>query len=197
MKNAIALFDFDGTITFKDTLFDNIRFQKGKLVLYSGLIGLLPWLIAMKLRIISKTKAKERVLTYFFKGIPVEDFQKKCDEFIEKRLPQIIRTQAIEKINWHKQHGDTVVVVTASAQNWVEGWCKQYDIDCIATRLEVKENKITGKIKGENCNGIEKVNRIKERFEIKSFDAIFAYGDTNGDKEMLSLATTSFYKPFR
>lgn len=197
MKRAIAFFDFDGTITFRDTLFEIIRFQKGSCALYLGLIKLSPWLIAMKLRMISNEAAKEKMLTFFFKGSPLHDFQEKCNRFMEKQLPLLIRPGALQEINKHKLNNTTVVVVTASAENWVEGWCKQHDIICIATKLEIKENKITGKINGKNCNGIEKVNRIRAYFQLDRYDPIIAYGDTKGDRGMLSLATFAYYKPFR
>ena len=196
VKNAIAFFDFDGTITCKDTLFEIVRFQKGNFNLYLGLIRLSPWLVAMKLGLITNAAAKEKMLTHFFNDTRLEDFQKKCDQFIEKALRRLIRRNALEEIKRHLQNDVTVVVVTASAENWVEGWCKKMNLHCIATRLEVKDDKITGKINGKNCNGIEKVNRIKADFDLSRFDTIFAYGDTKGDKEMLSLATFPFYKPF-
>lgn len=197
MKKAIAFFDFDGTITYKDTLFELIRFQKGSRAMYIGLIKLSPWLIAMKLHIITKSEAKEKLLTYFFKNSTVEDFQKKCNQFIEYKLPNLIRPEALKEINMHKKNKTTVVVVTASAENWVAGWCRKNDVMCIATKLEIKDAKITGKIDGINCNGIEKVNRINTLFQLNEYESILAYGDTKGDKPMLSLATLSFYKPFR
>ncbi len=36
--STIAFFDFDGTITRKDTLFEIIRYQKGPLALYAGML---------------------------------------------------------------------------------------------------------------------------------------------------------------
>ena len=45
----VAVFDFDGTITRKDTLIEFIRFAKGSAALYWGLLLHLPWLILMKL----------------------------------------------------------------------------------------------------------------------------------------------------
>lgn len=197
MKKSIAFFDFDGTITYKDTLFEVIRFQKGSRNMYLGLIKLSPWLIAMKLRIITKTAAKEKVLSCFFKNMTFDDFQKKCNRFIEHKLPLLIRPDALREINMHKQNNITIVVVTASADNWVEGWCRQNQAICIATKLEIINGKITGKIKGKNCNGIEKVNRINALFRLDEYESVLAYGDTKGDKPMLALATLSFYKPFR
>ena len=197
MNNSIAFFDFDGTVTCRDTLFEIIKYQKGKRALYTGLIKLSPWLIAMKLHIISTDAAKEKVLTFFFKGTPIQDFQRKCDEFIATKLPRLIRSHALKEINKHKQSNTTVVIVSASADNWIAGWCRQNHIQCIATKLELADGKVTGRIDGKNCNGIEKVNRIKAAFQLESYETILAYGDTKGDKPMLSLAAFAYYKPFR
>lgn len=197
MNNAIAFFDFDGTITCKDTMFEVIRFQKGKKSFYFGLIKLSPWLIALKLGFISGAVAKEKLLAHFFKGLPITDFQRQCDAFIKDRLPQLIRPLALQAIQDHKKKQTTVVIVSASAQNWIEGWCTQYQIQCIATKLETKEGLLTGRIDGKNCNGAEKVQRIKALFQLESYKTIWAYGDSKGDKPMLSLAAFARYKPFR
>ncbi len=197
MKKSIAFFDFDGTITCKDTLFEVIKYQKGSLALYLGLLKLSPWLIAFKLQIISNDTAKQKLLTHFFKDTQFTDFQNKCNAFIEHKLPGLIRYQALQQIKEHLQNNILVVVVSASAGNWIEGWCKKNNIICIATKLEIREGKLTGKIEGKNCYGTEKVNRIKALFSLNAYETIMAYGDTKGDKPMLSLATFAHYKPFR
>ena len=90
-----------------------------------------------------------------------------------------------------------MAVVSASAENWVKPWCDKYGLICLATKLEVKDGIITGKLNGRNCYGDEKVCRIKERLDLSDYHEIIAYGDSSGDKEMLELAHHPFYKPFR
>jgi phosphoserine phosphatase len=70
-------------------------------------------------------------------------------------------------------------------------------VKLIASRMEVKDEMITGKIDGRNCHGEEKKRRIQEAFDLSAYQEIYCYGDTKGDKPMLSLATSAFYKPFR
>jgi len=96
-----------------------------------------------------------------------------------------------------KKEEVTVVVVSASPENWISGWCKENNLVCIATRLEETDNILTGRIAGKNCYGIEKVSRIREKFDLSAYTDIFCFGDTKGDKPMLSLATSAYYKPFR
>lgn len=49
----------------------------------------------------------------------------------------------------------------------------------------------------KSCYGIEKEHRIKEAYMLTSYEHVYAYGDSRGDREMLSLADTKEYKPFR
>jgi phosphatidylglycerophosphatase C len=197
VKKEIAFFDFDGTITKKDTLLEVIKFQKGNSAFYKGFFLLSPYLVAMKINILSNQVVKEKVLKYFFGGISVNQFQKKCSEFSEKILPQLIRPAALEMIHELRQKNFEVIIVSASPNNWFEDWCKKNHILFISTTLEVIEGKITGKILGRNCHGEEKVKRIKQSYNLSEYETIYCFGDTKGDKPMLKLATHAVYKPFR
>lgn len=197
MKKSIAFFDFDGTITKKDTLIEIVRFYKGNSSLYAGLFILSPWLIAMKLKLVSNRKVKEIFLSHFFKNTPVDEFRQICNQFAESKVPALIRQGATRQLNEFKERNIPVVIVSASPENWIGSWCAANGFHCIATILETKEGYITGKIEGENCYGAEKVRRIQEKYSLQDYNEIFCFGDTKGDKPMLSLATSAYYKPFR
>jgi HAD superfamily hydrolase (TIGR01490 family) len=109
----------------------------------------------------------------------------------------LLRPGAVDKLKWHQQQGHEVVIVSASPTHWLKPWCDIHGFTCISTELEIVDHKITGKINGLNCHGEEKVRRIREKYLLSSFDAIYAYGDTEGDKPMLAIAGFSYYKPFR
>lgn len=193
---GIAFFDFDGTITTKDTMIELIKFHHGKYRLYIGLVMLFPSLIAMRLKIISHQKAKEKMLSWFFKGFSKTEFSKICYSFVQKKLPTLINNRALQKINVHKANGDEIAVVSASATNWIKGWCDDRGLKCIATQLEITDGKITGKLAGINCNYNEKASRILKAYDLKNYAAVYCYGDSDGDKAMLKLATKAFYKSF-
>ena len=197
MKNRIAFFDFDGTITTRDTLLEVIKFHKGRFKFYLGFLINSPFVVAWKAGIISNQAAKERMLQYFFGGMPAATFQQGCDEFATTKIPPLIRPKAMEEIQKLLAAGTTVVIVSASAENWIQQWCQLNNLQLIGTRLEIKNNLLTGKIEHRNCHGEEKVNRINATFDLSLYDEIYGYGDTKGDKPMLRLATFSFYKPFR
>ncbi len=197
MKPRIALFDFDGTITRKDSLLEFIRYTRGSARFYMGFILLSPLLVAMKARLLSNQQGKEFVLRYFFGGTPKAVFDSWCQEFAHSRIPSIIRPGALDKIRRLKQDNIAVVLVSASPENWLQNWTKSNDIQLIGTRLVIKDERITGFIKGKNCHGIEKVRRIRENFPQNEYEITDAFGDTKGDLPMLELAANRHWKPFR
>ncbi|MBO9731181.1 MAG: HAD-IB family hydrolase [Chitinophaga sp.] len=194
---TIAFFDFDGTITNRDTLWEIIRFHRGRAAMYAGIVQLLPALLQFKLKMIPAQAMKEEVLGYFFREMPASEFTSGCDKFCRERLPLLIRPLALAAIRKHQQQGHHVVVVTASAQDWVAPWCRKENIVCLGTRLEVKDKLMTGKIQDINCNGEEKVRRIRQAYRLENFSEIYAYGDSEGDRPMLALAKHAHFKPFR
>ena len=197
MNRAIAFFDFDGTITKKDSLLEFIRYVKGDAAFYFGFLLHSPILVLYKLQIVSNQFAKEMMLRYFFGKMDADVFKKHCDSFIREKLPSLIRPKALHEIKKLQDGGASVVVVSASPENWLKEWCITTGAECIATRLVIVNNKITGKIDGRNCHGEEKVNRIRAEYNLNDYSSVYAYGDTPGDRHMLSLATIKFYKPFR
>lgn len=195
-KLTLALFDFDGTITKNDSMIKFIRFAAGDFKFLVGFTVLLPVLISYKLKLMSNHKAKEIVLCYFFKGWSEAKFVKMASEYSLNHIKKILRPEAVKKINWHRQNGHKVVVISASLECWLRPWCEANDLELIATKFEIKNGRISGKYLGKNCYGIEKANRIKELYDLSKYNKIYAYGDSKGDKEMLALADERFYKPF-
>jgi phosphatidylglycerophosphatase C len=196
-EKKIAFFDFDGTITRKDTLPEVIKFQKGKLAFYVGIIIYAPLLVAYKLKLLKNDLVKQKILTYFFGGIPEPVFQEKCDLFAENMIPGLIRPGALKEIVSLREKGFEIVVISASAGNWIRRWSNELSLKLLSTKLEVKNGLITGRIEGKNNHGEQKVINIRELWNLNEYGEIYAYGDSPGDKPMLALATQSFYKPFR
>jgi HAD superfamily hydrolase (TIGR01490 family) len=193
----IAFFDFDGTITRKDTMLEIIKFLKGKVAFYTGFLINAPWLLAYKMNFYSNDLVKQKILTYFFSGMPEQIFQEKCDLFTMIKLPKLIRPAALAEINKLKAEGFEIVVISASAGNWIRNWTNRQAMKLVSTKLEVKNGLITGKIEGKNCHGVQKVVCILEQWRLDEYEEIYAYGDSSGDMPMLALATKPFYKPFR
>jgi len=160
----------------------------------TGFILLSPFLFLWKLGLLDNQAAKERVLQYFFGGQKLKSFDDQCIAFASRNLPKLIRTNAMALIELFKRENARIVIVSASPENWVKPWCDSWNIECIATRLEVQKDILTGKIDGRNCYGSQKEARVREAIDLADYSTIVAYGDTRGDKEMLAMASEPHYR---
>lgn len=196
-SKVLALFDFDGTITYRDSFLVFIKFYWGALAFWKGFLWLMPWVIAFKLKLINNQALKEKVLRYFFQGQSMEVFQQKANAFAEQIIPAMLRPQAIAQLRAHLEAGHLVCIVSASIENYLQAWAEKEGFDLLATRLVHQNGTITGQIAGKNCQGAAKLEFIRQRFDLDKYTTIYAYGDTPGDLPMLALAQERHYKPFR
>ena len=197
LKRSLAIFDFDGTITKGDSFIDFLRYTVGPARFYFGCLCLTPYFLLYLFKIIPNWKAKEIAVTHFFKGHSVDKFQKSAMDYVDHGLPLIVKRSALEKINWHRQQGHSLVVVSASPENYLKIWCRHNDLALIATKLEEKDGKITGKLSTANCYGKEKVRRLKENYRLENFEFVYAYGDSEADKALLEIAQEFHFKSFK
>jgi len=192
----LVLFDFDGTLTSKDSFIEFIKYCKGRVNFLLGFLLLSPVLILYKMGLIKNWKAKEHVLTYFFKGQLFSKFESSCRNFALEKIDRIINPQAMDRLMERKTESSRIIIVSASVEDWIKPWSDRLGIELIGTRLEIVDDKLSGRISGKNCYGIEKVNRIKEMVDLSKYEVIEAYGDSSGDHEMMKLATIKYYKTF-
>jgi HAD superfamily hydrolase (TIGR01490 family) len=196
MGQHLALFDFDGTLTRKDTLFDFARFAVGGGAYWARLAGLAPMLALHKAGLVGATAAKERFLARFFGGWPEERFRAAAASYCAGRLPAVLRPEAVRRLEWHQAQGHQVAIVSASAEDWVRPWASVRGVEVLATQLARDQGRLTGRLASPNCNGEEKVRRVRERFAVGDYATIYAYGDTQGDGPMLALAGQPFFRRF-
>lgn len=192
MRN-ITVFDFDGTLTKKDTLLEFIKFCKGKKAFIIGFLLYSPLLIAYKLKLYPNWKVKQKIFSYFFKGMKYDTFCNFGEEFALK-INSFINKSIFERLKEHIAKGDDIYIVSASIEEWVLPWCKKSEIkNVLGTKIEVINGTITGAFKSKNCYGQEKVNRLLEKEPHRNEYFLTAYGDSRGDKEMLKFADKGFY----
>ncbi len=192
----LALFDFDGTITTRDSLPDFIQYAVGKPAYYFGLLILSPILLSYLAGIVSNHFAKQKLISWHFKGWQPDKFQKIAEQYSHNKIDTMLRNEAIDKLQWHQQRGDRVIVVSASMEDWLKPWCDARGIELLATRLAVSNNILTGKFETANCHGEEKLKRVHQVADIECFEAVYAYGDSSGDSAMLAVANHAFYRKF-
>ncbi|MBF0593231.1 MAG: haloacid dehalogenase-like hydrolase, partial [Nitrospirae bacterium] len=136
MMNKIAFFDFDGTITRRDSFSDFLRFSVGWRGLLTGMTVLLPYIVLYALKIIPNYKLKARAIRYFYGGWDFKTFEAIASDYSRCQLPRLLKESAMERLNWHKEQGHKVVIVTASLRYYLKPWCDLNGVDLIATEIE-------------------------------------------------------------
>ncbi len=190
----LALFDFDGTITRKDTFTDFLFFAANWKRLVSGFILLAPVFLCYKLGIISASRARQIAYFYAFKGQTFEYIRSMGLKYAESVIPKYVKSEALKRIEWHRSQGHNIVVVSASIDVYLKPWCDKNRLDLICTSFEVDKGILTGKYLHGDCSGKEKAKRIKEKYDTKSYKIIYAYGDSSDDSEMLDMADIKYFR---
>ena len=188
-------FDFDGTLTYSDTMFLYLKFYNPSKFRIQ-FIKHIPLFTLLKLNLLDAEKVKKSFISSILKGQPKTKIEKKSQEFFNHYYPEIFRENALDFIkNIDFSHTDCYIV-SASLDIWVKPFAEKFKMTLVATKAEFKNDIFTGNFVGKNCNGLEKVNRIKEEICSKKYDKTIAFGDTSGDQQMLDWANEGQYKFF-
>lgn len=192
MKKIVA-FDFDGTLTTKDTFPLFVKFAVGRARFLKGFLLYSPLLVLMKLGLYPNGKAKQKVFSHFFKGMSHSDFEKLGQDFAD-RIDNIVNPHALSTLKRHSTDGDKIYVISASIDEWVRPWCMRNGASMvIGTQVEIDANGLlTGRFRSDNCYGKEKVDRLLAIEPDRSGYFLCTYGDSKGDHALLAFADKAY-----
>ena len=188
----IAVFDLDGTITNKDTFLEFIKYYKGSINFYLGLLVLSPFIILFYLKLYSNNKLKECFFSYYFKGESAIEIAKKGEVFSLEVLPLLCRKSAIDILEWHQNRNHDILILSASSDIWLKKWCMSKNYKLICTSFKKNKNSYTGKIDGENCFGIRKKELLLDFIKKNNYSFSYGYGDSKSDKYFLELVNRPY-----
>jgi phosphatidylglycerophosphatase C len=190
----LALFDFDGTITHKEMFADFIRFAVPRRRRILGAPLFAPMVAGYKLGLVSGNTIRSRVVNFGLRGLRVDHVREMGRRFSDGVLSTVLRPVALERIRWHREQGDKVVVVSGALDVYLQYWCRTHGLDVICSHLEVVGSHLTGRYHGLQCVGEEKSRRVRETCKLHEFSVVYAYGDTKEDLDMLSMADRKYYR---
>lgn len=188
-------FDFDGTLTYKDTMFMYLKFYDPTKFRLQFLRHV-PLFILLKLKLAETEKVKKSFIGSILKGQTREKIEKKSLQFFEAHYPKIVRENALDFIRNIDRENTQSLMVTASLDIWAKPFADAFQMQLVSTKAEFKNGIFTGNFIGRNCNGKEKLERIQSEISDTRYDKIIAFGDTSGDKPMLAWANEGHYQFF-
>ncbi len=185
---TLALFDFDGTLTTKDSLAEFIKFAVGKPTYYFKLALFSPIFFLYKIKLMDNSYAKELLFRLYFHKINEDEFKTVAKKYGETKINDIIREEIYTKFQEHIKNGDKVLIVSASMRCWLEPWSNKHKVELLCTELEFKNKIFTGHFATKNCHGKEKLRRVKDYLNLDDYEMIYTYGDSSGDNAILGIA---------
>lgn len=190
----LALFDFDGTITTRETFPDFMAcaVPRGRLAL--GRLLFAPWVVGYRLGVVPVALLRTALVRYAFSGVPLAGVEAAGAALASDVLPGLVRPEMQAQIDWHRARGDTVVVVSGGFDVYLAPWCRAQGIDWICSSLAVRNARLSGRYAGAQCVADEKARRVRARYDLDSYHAIHAYGDTHEDHALLALADHAIWR---
>jgi len=193
----IVAFDFDGTLTVRDSFNAFLRWRVPKRRFALGLARLAPAFAAYAVER-DRGRLKAAAIAEFLSGRRPAEVTEEAARFCDAVWDRFMRPDALEVWNRWKARGAMMVIVTASPAITVEPFARRLGADeLLGTRLKLcPDGLILGPLEGENCRAGEKVVRLRERFG-DGVRLAAAYGDTSGDTEMLQIADEPGFRVFK
>jgi phosphatidylglycerophosphatase C len=194
---AVVAFDFDGTLTIRDSFIAFLKWRAGPRRYALGVVRLVPSALAYLIHR-DRGRIKAAAVREYLRGVPRERLEADAREFAERFSRSLLRPDAVAA--WKRWRGEHVrlVIVTASPDLLVAPFARGLGADALlGTELAFDANgRVAGGFATPNCRGPEKVVRLKAAFgpdlQLKA-----AYGDTSGDREMLAMAEIAGYRVFK
>lgn len=198
---VVAAFDFDGTLTQRDTFTPFLARGLGLPHFLWAIIKCLPWLAGYAARLLPNDVVKQKLMLVTLKGRSTLEMDDWTTRWLASDFPGQLRDWTMARLAWHQQAGHCCVMVSASPNIYLERVARQMGFDdLICTEMAVTDGHLTGWMRTPNCYGEQKVVRLtawlQQRFGVASAAAVtlYAYGDTVGDKPMLRMAGQAWYR---
>lgn len=188
---AVAAFDVDGTLTTGDCVVPFLRRLAGT----RGIVGAVvrrPIATAASLVTLDRDRLKETVVGTVYRGRRVIDVEEAGREFAALAHATKLRADMLARLRWHQRQGHRTVLVSASLAAYLRPLAQTLEIDdVICTDVVDLDGVYTDLLAGGNCRGPEKWRRLERWLEERDLAglALWAYGDSKGDRAMLDAAT--------
>lgn len=192
----IVAFDFDGTLTIRDSFTDFLRWRAGPGAWALGLVKMAP-AVASYARDRDRGRIKAASVKEFLHGVSRTELEADAEAFADKVWDRFMRPDALACWNDWGRRGAHRVIVTASPETTVAPFARRLGADALlGTQIAFDaQDRVTGAFACANCRGAEKVLRLQAAYG-DDLRLAAAYGDTSGDTEMLAIAEVPGFRVF-
>jgi phosphatidylglycerophosphatase C len=197
-REGLAAFDFDGTITRRDTLVPFLVRVAGRRrfagawarIGAAGARGGVP--------LTDRDAVKAELVRLLLAGRDGDELRRLGDLYARDLLSDALRPMVVDRIHRHRARGHRTVIVSASLVYYLEPLARTLGIDAvIGVEPEESGGRLTGRLARPNVRAEEKALRLREWLGIPPDEppgvTVWAYGNTSGDHALLAMADRAFW----
>jgi len=187
------VFDVDGTLTVRDCV-------RPFLERVGGRVGIARALLRRPVASIGAAVRRDRdllkaiVVGGVLRGRDVTEVEALGQSFASDVRDGWLRTDTLARLQWHQAAGHRTALVSASLGPYLRPLGQQLGVDAVlCTEPLLDGDRYGDGLDGANCRAAEKVRRLDAWLDANGLRdaAIWAYGDSRGDRELLARADHS------
>lgn len=189
-RSTVAAFDVDGTLTVRDCVRPFLLRVGG----WGGVVAALgrkPLAAFGAAARRDRDRFKELLVGGVLRGRKVAHVEELGEQFADEVHHGWLRPDTLARLRWHQRMGHRIVLVSASLGPYLRPLGQRLGVDEVLCAEPVRVGDEFGDgLDGRNCRAAEKVRRLDAWLHSVQLDdaTVWAYGDSDGDRELLSRA---------
>lgn len=189
VRRTVAAFDFDGTLSSRDNFLPFLRLVAGRRDYTRALAAAAPALVRAARDPARRDDAKAVVLRRTLGGRREDALRDLGTRYARLVVTRHLHPAVVARLEAHRVAGHELVLVSASLHLYLDRVAELLGIPVVlATAMAVgPDGRLTGEIHGANVRGAEKARRLDAWLDGDEV-TVFAYGDSDGDAELLARA---------
>jgi phosphatidylglycerophosphatase C len=195
---ALAAFDFDGTISRRDTLVPFLARAAGRARFAAswGRIGVSG--ARGRVALSERDDVKAEMIRLLLAERTESELRSLGERYARDLLSESLRPETVDRVRAHRDRGDTTLIVSASLIYYLEPMAELLGMDgVVGVEPEVRDGVLTGELVRPNVRAEQKVEQLTDWLDAHGrsleSDRMWAYGNTSGDHALLAAARHRFW----
>ena len=195
---ALAAFDFDGTISRRDTLLGFLARAagRGRFAASWGRIGVSG--VRGRVSLSERDDVKAEMIRLLLAGRTESELRSLGERYARDLMSESLRAETVDRVRAHRERGDTTVIVSASLIYYLEPIAELLGMDgVVGVEPEVRDGVLTGELVRPNVRAEQKVVQLTAWLDghgrTLDTEQTWAYGNTSGDHALMAAARHRFW----
>jgi phosphatidylglycerophosphatase C len=200
ISRKVAAFDFDGTLTTRDTLVPFLAKVSGpaRFAQVGAQLGLLG--ARRKVDVRDRDEVKAEMVRRLFSGRSERDLRRRGELYARDLLANQVDPDVLRRLDQHRDLGHEVLLVSASLVYYLDPIAEELGLHgVIAVEPAVDGDRLTGALTRPNVRAEQKALRLREWLgqprtgPLRGVE-LWAYGNSSGDHALLQLADHAYWR---